>query len=144
MAHSAEHRAEMHLLGVERRAQGKPRWERTVDIRAFLHNDYDSDPAVNAYHKIQNVVEVLTANLGDLLDPSPDNSKYDFEFEQLLEEMKDRTIDGLRADENLDHTVEYYLHDVFDVLDYNSIWAGDGMTKVEQLHEPSEQTAPGL
>lgn len=144
MAHSAEHRAEMHRLGAELRTQGKPRWERTVDVKAFLHNEYDADPAVNAYHKIQNVVEVLTANLGDLLDPSPDNTKYDFEFEQLLQEMKDRTIEGLRDDEDLDQTVDYYLHQVFDVLDYNSIWAGDGTSRIVRLHEPDEQTAPGL
>jgi hypothetical protein len=134
----------MHRLGNERRAQGKERWARTVDVKAFLHDDYDADPAVNAYHKIQNVVEVLTANLGVLLDPAPDNPHYDFEFDQLLEEMKERTIDGLRDDDELNQTVEYYLHQVFDVLDYNSIWAGDGLTRIVRLHEPSEQTGPGL
>lgn len=144
MAHSAEHRAEMHRLGEGRKAQGKPRWERTVDVKAFLHDEYDPDPAVNAYHLVHNVVELLKAELPDLLDMSPDNPSYDFEFGQLLEEMNDRTVEGLRDDDNLAQTVDYYLHQVFDVLDYNSIWAGDGMRRNLRLYQPDETSTPVL
>lgn len=144
MAHSAEHRAEMHRIANERREQGKPRWERTVDVKAYLHNDYDADPAVNAYHKIQNVAALLTSRLADLLDSSLDNAKYDFEFDQLLEEMRDRTIDGLRGEEDLQQTVDYYLHQVFDVLDYNAVWAGDGVKKIVELYEPDESQSPKI
>lgn len=93
---------------------------------------------------MHNVADLLSARLPNLLDPSPENNAYDAEFADLVEEMKDRTVEGLRDLEDLNGLVNLYLDQVYDVLDYNHIWAGDGIDRIVRLHEPQEPAAPGL
>lgn len=131
MVDSVEHRVEMHRIGRERRAAGKPRWDQTVAIAAYIHDEYSEDKAVNAYHVMRNVADLITANLGRFLDV--EKPEYDLDFADMIEDMSERSLESVRGEIDPDEAIGGYLDQIYDFFDYNHIWAGAGAQKIVKM-----------
>lgn len=142
MVDSAEHRAEMWSIGRARREAGKQRWDQTVEISAYIHDQYSDDPAVNAWHVMRNVADLITEKMGKFLDVG--NDCYSLDFDDMIEDMRERSLESIRGEENPRDAVDGYLDQIYDFFDYNAIWSGTGAQKIVKMLdiEPGADIAP--
>ena len=136
MVDSVEHRVEMHRIGRERREAGKPRWDQTVAIAAYIHEQYSDNKVVNSWHVMRNVADLITERLGKYLEiGSPD---WNMDFADMIEDMRERSVESLAAEDNAEEAVNNYLSEIYDFFDYHNIWAGAGAAKIVKL-VPNEE-----
>ena len=139
MVDSVEHRVEMHRIGRERREAGKPRWDQTVAIAAYIHDQYSEDKILNAWHVMRNVAELVTEQLGRYVEfGRPD---YDIDFADMIEDMRERSLESLSSEDDPEEAVNSYLSDVYDFFDYHHIWGGAGAAHIVKVIPPEERTA---
>ncbi len=131
MVDSVEHRVEMHRIGRARRAAGKSRWDKTVEIAAYIHDEYCDDKAVNAYHVMRNVAELVAERLGRFLDV--EKPEYDLDFADMIEDMRERSLESVRGELDPQEAINGYLDQIYDFFDYNHIWAGAGAQKIVKM-----------
>jgi hypothetical protein len=131
MVDSVEHRVEMHRIGRERRAAGKGRWDQTVAIAAYIHDEYSEDKAVNAYHVMRNVADLISAKLGKFINP--ERPECDFDFADMIEDMRERSLESVRGELDPQEAISGYLDQVYDFFDYNNIWSGAGAEKIVKM-----------
>jgi hypothetical protein len=121
----------MHRVGRERRAAGKERWEETVAISAYIHDQYSDDPTLNSWHIMRNVADLITSRLGRFLDI--DSPNWDLDFADMIEDMRERSLESLSNEEDAKSAVSNYLSEIYDFFDYNNIWAGLGEEKIVKM-----------
>jgi hypothetical protein len=143
MVDSVEHRVEMFRVGRARRAAGKSRWDQTVAIGAYIHDEYSEDSAVNAWHVMRNVADLVSDQLGKFLDVA--KPEYDFDFADMIEDMRERSLESVRGELDHEEAISRYLEAIYDFFDYNNIWNGAGAEKIVKMLplEPDDgQPAP--
>jgi hypothetical protein len=137
MVDSVEHRVEMHRIGRERQARGRPRWDQTVSISAYIHEQYSDDAAVNAWHVMRNVADLIAAQMGKFLDV--DNDHYNLDFADMIEDMRERSLDSIRDEPDANEAVGGYIDQIYDFFDYNEIWGDAGATKIVKMLDTDTQ-----
>jgi hypothetical protein len=121
----------MYRIGRERRAAGKGRWDQTVAISAYIHDEYSEDKAVNAYHVMRNVAELITAKLGKFL--AVEKPEYDLDFAETVEDMRERSLESVRGELDPEEALNGYLDQIWEFFDYNNIWGGAGAEKIVKM-----------
>ncbi|NTF17144.1 hypothetical protein G6L37_01700 [Agrobacterium rubi] len=139
MVDSVEHRVEMHRIGRERRAEGKSRWEKTVDISAYVHEQYSEDKVLNSWHVMRNVADLIASKLGRYLNE--DSASFDPDFAEMIEDMRERSLESLSSEDDPVDAVGSYMDQVYDFFDHNNIWAGMGSAKIVNMIDPDGDSA---
>jgi hypothetical protein len=131
MVDSVEHRVEMHRIGRARQEAGKPRWDQTVEISAYIHDQYSEDKAINAYHVMRNVADLISQKMGRFLNI--EDPAYDIDFADMIEDMRERSLESVRSENDPQDAINGYLDQIYDFFDYNAIWAGAGTQKIVKM-----------
>jgi hypothetical protein len=125
MAHSADHRVECHRLASERRAQGKPVWDRSINIREIINRDKSNtshEHLVSVAHEIAALLRRrVPASTFDIT-----NDDYNMELDEIVEEMESLKVGDCADDPDytlLDH-FNGLMHGIYDWADYNRVWLG--------------------
>jgi hypothetical protein len=101
MPDTVEHRVEMYQLAQERRAAGKPVWDRRVDVSAVFRNEE------LAYEERRDAIVEIIRN-------SPWFKQYDEDDDlpQFVEELADAGEDEFR----------YPWDAIYDIADADRVW----------------------
>jgi hypothetical protein len=104
MPDTVEHRVEMHQLAQERRAAGKPVWDRKISLAGIFHN-----PDLTFEQRRGAIVEVLRASTW--------LKEYD-EGDDLPQ-----FVDELAGTEDVDQ-FDAVFDAIYDVADADRVWIG--------------------
>lgn len=116
-----------HKATTALRAAGKPIWNRTIDIKTFLHENQDNFTPSHIVYISTRLAEIFRARLPDSVFDIQDDD-YDFDFVDTIEQMEECTLDSLAIDkENGIEAVNMFndwLDSIYDWADRNRVWLG--------------------
>ncbi len=104
MPDTADHRVEMHRLASQRRTEGKPIWDRKIDLKDVFHND-----AMTFEEKRDAIVGRIRAS--GWLDGRG-------EFDELV-----MFVEELADTDNLEWFDSVWDH-IYDIADRDRVWIG--------------------
>lgn len=102
MPDTAEHRAEMHRIASERRAQGKPIWDRKIRLGDVFHND------ALTFEQKRDTIVTRIRNSGWL--------KGRDEFDELV-----LAVEELAESDNVNWFDSVWSL-IYDIADYDRVW----------------------
>ncbi len=104
MPDTADHRVEMHRLVTQRRAEGKPIWDRKIQLRDVFHNDG------MAFDQRRDAI-VRRIRSSGWLDGRDDSDNLVLLVEELAEVEDADALDNVWSD-------------IYDEADYDRVWIG--------------------
>lgn len=128
MPRTAEHIVACHEAAASLRAAGKPIWNRTIDIKAIIHEDQENETPEHVSDVANRIAKLVRARVpSSMLDERSDDCNYD--LLEAIEQMEECTVVALAEDsKNGVEAVEMlngWLEVIYDWADYNRVWMGN-------------------
>ena len=126
MPRTIESIGENHRVAAERRAAGKPVWDRKVDIKAILHEDQSNTSNEHAALVANRIGALLRSRLPSVL-LEVGNDEVDFDLIEIVEGMEALRPDSYDGEEDFTplDDLNNMLDQLYDWADANRVWLGN-------------------
>ncbi|EKC7897292.1 hypothetical protein FA341_15315 [Pseudomonas aeruginosa] len=125
MPRTIESIVENHRVAAERRAAGKPVWDRTIDIKAILHEDQSNISNEHAAQVANRIGALIRSRVpADWLDW--DSAALDEDLTHIVEGMEALKPDSYDGEENVTplDDLNSMLDQLYDWADGKRVWLG--------------------
>ncbi|MGG2576054.1 hypothetical protein ACQYZY_28505 [Pseudomonas aeruginosa] len=125
MPRTIERIVENHRVAADRRAAGKPVWDRTINIKEILHEDQSNTSNEHAAH-VANRIGALVRSRVPAAWLEIDSDEVDFDLIEIVEGMealKPNSYDGEEDFTPLDD-LNSMLDQLYDWADSKRVWLG--------------------
>lgn len=125
MSRDIEHLVETHRLAFERRRQGLPIWDRTINIKDIIHRDKTNETPEHAAAVANEIAALIRAHVPPTwLDDRSDD--FDEELFEIVDGMETLTPNSYADDPSYSvlEDLNNMLTGLYDWADIKRVWLG--------------------
>lgn len=125
MPRDIEHLVETHRLAAERRRNGLPMWDRTINIKDIIHRDRDNETPEHAAAVANEIAALIRSKIpAAWLDDRSDD--FDEELFEIVDGMEALTPNSYADDPSYSvlEDLNNMLSGLYDWADIKRVWLG--------------------
>ncbi|WP_432263388.1 hypothetical protein [Cupriavidus sp. TMH.W2] len=122
MPRTVEHIVACHNIASDRRAAGKPIWDKSINIKEILHRDQRNESNQHVAAVAAEIASLIRSSVpSEWLDIAKDD--YDRELVEVVELLESVSAEGMEEGTLLEDFNDF-LEQLYDWADYRRVWLG--------------------